>query len=206
MAARRFAVAASLSGPDPQWTPAPRPEQLRQFVFRFGRDPAKDAALHYEFSADTGAVLLFRGLASENNELLGGLVTDFLTMPRTVAIRFGQSVGAWESLAGLDPKTDTVSGELPSGFSFSRVAQIGDRVEVVVAQPTTDRELRMLAIDAHGRQHATEMQLERREGGRTLESVFRFKDVRLTETVELRLESRPIHWVEFDNIPLAPAP
>ena len=191
--------------PDPQWTPAPRPEQLRQFVLRFGRAPAKDTAQHYEFSADTGAVLLFRGLAGENDELLGGLTADFTTMPRTVAIRFGQSVGAWENLAELDPKTDTVSGAMPKGFSFSRVAQIGDDLQVVLAHPAADRELRMLAVDTAGEEHSTR-QVQQRRGGPAQESVFDFSDVRLSETAVLRLESRPIQWVEFDNIPLTPAP
>ena len=206
MAARRFAIAASLSGARPAVDAGAAARAIAAIRIPFRPRPGERQVLHYEFSADTGTVLLFRGLANENDELLGGLVTDFPTMPRTVAIRFGQSVGDLGKPGRARSKDRHRFRRIAKRILLQPSRAIGNDLQVVLARPAADRELRMLAIDARDHQHATEMQLERREGGGTLETVFRFKDVRLAEIAALHLESRPIQWVEFDNIPLAPGP
>jgi beta-lactamase regulating signal transducer with metallopeptidase domain len=194
---------------DPKSSPAPHVDKLRQFIFRFGGAPPTDVNFEFQFSADTGTNRLFIGLAGQPGEILGAVITEFPTSPKNVAIRVGESFGSWNTLAELDPSSRAVTGQLPAGFTFTDVRQVGPRVEVLLDySQKNDRELRLTAIDHKGGEHKMTAQMIRLSPGSSLPmgSTFRFEPLELESIASLRLEYRPIGWVDFDAIPLNPRP
>jgi hypothetical protein len=120
-------------------------------------------------------------------------------------MRLGEASGPWKALAQYDPHTSKTTGALPEGFAFQHASPRsgGSLTEVYVVHPVGNLQLRVLAIDSDGREHATQRTGVTRTDTRD-EDQFGVQNLPLEKTRSFRLEAREYQWVEFGNIALNP--
>ena len=144
---------------------------------------------------------------------LGELTKDYcvqcLSFPQSVrsaTLRVGVAIGAWNTLSTCD--RNGVSGsppDLTSGSWFPKPVETADGSVIAnVANSITDQQVRIIAIDATGKEHvkAWGSGISTLKEYRQLTATFR--GVSLEQIREFRFQARPYHWVEFRNVSLQP--
>jgi hypothetical protein len=125
-------------------------------------------------------------------------------------LRIGVPIGDWQTLdqgkippSGATPTGRYVTGNLTEGaYNDTNHATLPD-VSFTIAHNLPD-ELRALAIDNDGREHAMEPAAPTRQG--TLQQfTATFTNLSLAQVKTFRLETRKIEWTTFKNVPLNPS-
>ena len=190
------------------WQAGPR----RRFVLRFAKPLAEDAHQVLRASAPSGFVR-FGTVEGEDPRTTFSMFNSFPTNPRSISLRLGVASGGGRTLGYYDPRTRTDSGDLPNGFSFSEIKELGTaatndyRFRVLLLHPEVDEQLRLYAVDDQQQEHTTGAGSH--GTGSPLppgivEDGFEFWGLPLDTIASFRLEARDYQWAEFDNIALAP--
>ncbi len=179
---------------------SPWPEEGgRRFLFHFSKATPSDAHLEFRFSTPRSAENHYNGVHGQDLDKPFVLFTAFPTNPKNVTIRMGEASGPWKSVATYDARTGKAAGDLPAGFVFRDAKDNGGSAEITVARPTRDLQLRLVAVDADGGEHQTDMAWIG-DTAEVCQDYWRFDRMPLASISFFRLESREYQWVEFQNI------
>ena len=184
----------------------------RQLILRMVDLPEGTGGPSFEFepqgigSMSGGYVLKGATHQEDANGLLLGMPpqTGMLTM------RAGFGLQSWRRVVSRETKSQSSSSEWRPGdpfwdVTFNNVTDTAEGAQVTVVMGPENRgwNRRVVAVDTNGTVHlSSNGQGTPREGSATW--TYTFRNVRLEQLREFRIEVQPVHWVEFRNIRLNP--
>lgn len=133
------------------------------------------------------------------------------TVPATANVRLGFALEPWQTIATQAPADAHVTYTQTSGHPywnlvFHRVSSSGRDTEVTLVfdDPGRGWKLRVLAIDWEGMEHHYH-EASGTPADATSTWTYRFPDLPRSSITEIRVQVRPVHWVEFRQIDLKAA-
>jgi hypothetical protein len=148
----------------------------------------------------------YRITAPRRYKLFSGLLGGYA---QTTDLRIGVSMGAWETVISRKPDSDGTSTFSRNGQEWTVTFHKATQSYEPNAEASTQVILsslytyglwtkRLVAVTSDGSEHATS--IGHNLGGDNGKAVFR--GLPLSSIKEFRLQVRPYHWVEFQNVSL----
>jgi hypothetical protein len=186
-------------------------ESQKDMIFRFTQVPKSASGPLFEFipAAASGAG---GETLQEGRELDGGWPVR-VAWPRKLSsssVRVGFAVAEWKTLVRFepssgssirDPKTDVPDWEIVFHGAVNSIE--GAKATLVFGKEDRRWKRRLVAVDTNGVEHAHTDE-STSANGKSSVWTYSFRDVPLYAIGEIRLEARPIHWIEFRDIALTP--
>lgn len=160
-----------------------------------------------------------------NGPVKGAIGVRVATDPsiRKFNLRLGLGLAPWRTIASQDPRKQFSSAGVnqpgdprwTASFNSFNDTIDGCVATVVIGPETRDWMWRIAAFGTNGVEHSHNIGYGPpgkdslpRPGHRALRSTwtYKFQQVSLSSLREFRLQVRPVHWVEFKDIPLHPIP
>jgi hypothetical protein len=180
-------------------------------VFRIPVAPTGEALVAFDCEAalETGG----GGEARQNGESFAGNWPVQIAWPtnlQTATIRIGLGVGEWRTLSRHEPVSrstiwnrDRANPDL--GIELHSATDSSDGVQATFVLSKTDKNwnVRMIAVDTNGVEHASTKPTESTTAGVRVWT-YNFKGLQLRATQEIRVQAQQVHWVQFHNVALFP--
>ncbi len=185
-------------------------EQACEFVFHTKGLPPDASSLFWEIPESRSSGGTRPALVAEPDKPLTDydlIAATFPATTRATQIRAGIALDPWHTLAETRPGNatgmQTMHDGLPWKLTFSTVVE-SKAGETVATYSNTDRSgwvQRLVAVTLDGEEIAPSYTSRLGE-----QAEARFAHLPLPDVAFLRLQVRPIQWVEFRGVPLTPAP
>jgi hypothetical protein len=146
-------------------------------------------------------------LGSQPASHLHGISTALPQSLRTVTVKVGIALGAWQTVAKQVPGGSGMTSFSREGsnwvVSFPKAERTEGGARVLVVHTVKDRDLRVLAVDKNGQEHLS-------SGGESSGTdafshlTAPFPGLPLEQVKEFQFQLRPYQWVEFRAVALYP--
>lgn len=194
---------------------------VRELVFRFGHLPVDASSPEYHF--EPNGIYLF-GQAGDAlgqeapylERLAVSLPKSFLPSSSMLRFRVGVALGAWSTVA-TSFRQGGVASIIQDDYSwtiqFAKATELNGQTAVTVTHTVTNREARVVAFDADGTEHKSNVGGHRRTGpsytgpirtGPFTQLTTTFPDLPLEQVKVFHFQVRPYEWIEFRNVALHP--
>ena len=120
---------------------------------------------------------------------------------KTATLRIGVAVDPWKTLAAGGKAGSTSAAAKEGSIIFAKPTEAGGAAEVVVSHSVTGQAVRVVAVDAEGKEYTG-------TGGSVMSSTglgqvdAKFAGLGLAQIKEFRFQARPYRWVEFRDVSL----
>lgn len=190
--------------------PSTGSHQAYEFAMSVSGQPATDESAHfYVLGARGGGA----GRVRKRDRVVPGVLgagVAIQRLDRRCTVRFGTPAGPWRTVAKSEGVGDSSVQAEGSTFTFSDITEGNGRASVTVVHDyrPKDTEHRVVALDRAGIFHDycashTGVASTVRKGPRGRRYEFRIP--KLADVAAFCVQTRPIEFVEFRDIPLAPA-
>jgi hypothetical protein len=214
-------VSSHPSGPGTWWMPdgSPQPDipyalgggkvnlekgwQALEFAVRMSRTFGKDVSYRWQIPSA-------RGTASGTPRDAGNQVVPDVAMiaasqpedRTTCTVRFGVASGRWRTEVTGGPEGGSAQGRETLNVIFGNAREDRGKTSVTVSHQESGDDLRVVAADRDGKEHAPSRAGELGvKGYRQLEVEY---DLPLSQVKEFRVQSRPFEWAGFEDVALKP--
>jgi hypothetical protein len=116
-------------------------------------------------------------------------------------IQVGIASGSWKVSAVRSVAMNGTTSYPGPNFVIGQLAEIPKGESLTVSTDTTD-DLRIVAVDTHGRESLPDS--IGGESSNNLNQVTAQFSLPLSQIKDIRVETRPFHWIEFKNVALRP--
>jgi serine/threonine protein kinase len=186
-------------------------ERQKDMIFRFRQVPKSASGPLFEFipaaaSGAGGAAL------QEGRELDGGWPVR-VAWPRELnfcTVRIGFALAEWKPLVRFEPISGSSIRSPQAGGPDWEIVHHGSvnstegaKATLVFGKEDRRWKRRLVAVDTNGVEYAHTDE-STSASGKSSVWTYTFRDVPLYSIAELRVEARPVHWIEFRDIALAP--
>ena len=181
----------------------------REFVIRLAGLPAEASEPFWQLDP------FGRWAAGEVSQLgqptrdLRGISASLPNSARTLTLKVGVAMGAWETVAQTKPnhsgRSEVSRQARKWTVSFLQSEEVNGSASIAVNHTVKEWEVRVVAVDTNGKVWATAgSQLNYAANG-SAGTTATFAGLPLAQVKEFRFQVRPCHWVEFRNVALNPA-
>jgi len=178
----------------------------REFVIRLTGLPADASGPVWRLDRGSwaGSSVYVRG---QPVPTLQGISATVPKSARTVTVKVGVGMGAWETVANQVPGGSGITGVSRQGsnwvVSFPKAEGGQGGARILVTHTVRDWETRVLAVDQDDKEHLpTGSESSGTDAFTTLSA--KFPDLPLDRVKEFQFQVRPYQWVEFRNVVLDP--
>lgn len=116
-------------------------------------------------------------------------------------VRFGVAFGRWKTEITDGPE-GSAQGREKLSVIFGRARDVGGKTALTVSHDESEDDLRVVAVDQDGREHAPIRSSA--SGVRNFLQREVEYDLALSKVKEFRLQSRPFEWAVFEDVALDP--
>ncbi|MCX6904443.1 MAG: serine/threonine-protein kinase [Verrucomicrobia bacterium] len=180
----------------------------REFVIRLTGLPAEASEPFWQLHPFGGWAAGEVGQLGQPMRDLRGISASLPKSARTVTLKVGVAMGAWETVAQTEPhrsgRSEVRRQAQKWTVSCLQSEEVNGSACIAVNHTVKEWEVRVVAVDTNGTVHATAgSQLNCTDG--VAGTTASFAGLPLAQVKEFRFQVRPCHWVEFRNVVLNPA-